>query len=74
MCLAQGHKAVLPVRLEPAQVKHSTTALPIKGKNMLPIGSIFFPFKEAPMRKENNFKEHFIEKPPKVNCPNMQVI
>ena len=32
MCLAQGHNATLPVRLEPAtlgsQVKHSTTALP----------------------------------------------
>ena len=28
----------------------------IKGKNMLPIGSIFFPLKVAPMRKENNFE------------------
>ena len=32
MCLAQGHNAVKPVRLEPAapqsQVKHSTTELP----------------------------------------------
>ena len=32
MCLAQGHNAVTPVRLEPAtpwsQVKHSATALP----------------------------------------------
>ena len=34
MCLAQGHKTVMPVRLEPAatrsQVKHSATALPKK--------------------------------------------
>ena len=34
MCLAQGHNAVTPVRLEPAtpqsRVKHSTTALPRK--------------------------------------------
>ena len=33
MCLAQGHNAVTPVRLEPAalrfRVKHSTTELPI---------------------------------------------
>ena len=28
----------------------------IKGKNMLRIGSIFFPLKVAPMRIENNFK------------------
>ena len=27
----------------------------IKGKNMLPIGSIFFPLKVAPLRIENNF-------------------
>ena len=74
MCLAQGHNAVPPVRLDPAQVKHSTTALPIKGKSILPIGSIFFPSKVVPMRKENNFKGHFIEKTPKLNCANMQVI
>ena len=36
MCLAQGHKAVMPVRLEPAaprsQVKHSTTE-PLRSLN-----------------------------------------
>ena len=35
MCLAQGHNAVMPVRLEPAtlqsRVKHSTTEPPNKG-------------------------------------------
>ena len=30
----------------------------IKGKVMLPIGSIFFPLKVAPMRIENNLKGH----------------
>ena len=40
----------------------------IKGKNMLHIGSIFFPLKVVPMRIENSFKEHKIEKPPKLNC------
>ena len=34
---------------------HGTT---IKGKNMLPIGSIFFPLRVAPMRIENNLKWH----------------
>ena len=33
MCIAQGHNAVTPVRLEPAaprsRVKHSTTELPV---------------------------------------------
>ena len=28
----------------------------IKGKNLLPTGSIFFPLKLAPMHIENNFK------------------
>ena len=36
-------------------VSHGTT---IKGKNMLPIGSIFFPLRVAPMRIENNLKWH----------------
>ena len=34
---------------------------------MLPMGSIFFPLRVAPMRLENNFKGHLIEKPPKLN-------
>ena len=38
---------------------------------MLPIGSIYrehiLSFKSSPMRKDNNFKEHKIEKPPKLN-------
>ena len=29
---------------------------------MLPIGSIFFPLRVGPMRIENNFKVHSIEK------------
>ena len=33
----------------------------IKEKNMLPIGSIFFTLRVAPMRIENNFKEHSVE-------------
>ena len=28
---------------------------------MLPMGSIFFPLRVAPMRIENNFKRHLIE-------------
>ena len=39
MCLAQGHKTVTPVRLEPAvprsRVKHSTTELPMVFLNVL---------------------------------------
>ena len=31
---------------------------PIKGNNMLHIGSILFPLKVAPLRKGNNFKGH----------------
>ena len=38
MCLAQGHNAAQPVRLEPAIPqsldKHSITALPLYGKDM----------------------------------------
>ena len=30
----------------------------IKGKNILPIGSISFPLKVDPIRIDNNFKEH----------------
>ena len=41
---------------------------------MLPIGSIFFPLKVAPMRIENNFKGHLIEKPPKLNYANMSLL
>ena len=29
------------------------------------MGSIIFPLRVAPLRIENNFKEHWIEKPPK---------
>ena len=36
----------------------------IKRKNMLPIGSIFFPLKVDPMRIDNNYIGHWIEKPP----------
>ena len=36
--------------------KHILKGATIKGKNMFPIGSIFFPLKVAPMRIENNFK------------------
>ena len=57
---------------------HALKGATIKGKNMLPIGSIFmgnifFPLKAAPMRKENNFKGHLIEKTPKSNYANMSV-
>ena len=45
----------------------------IKGKNMLPIGSIFFSLKVAPMRINNNFKEYKIEKPPKLKYAYMSV-
>ena len=44
-----------------------------KGKNMLPIGSIFFPVKVAPMIINNNFKGHEIEKQLKLNGTNMSV-
>ena len=38
-----------------------------KGKNMLPIGSIFFPLIVSPMRIENVFSGHLIEKPQKLS-------
>ena len=41
----------------------------IKGKNMLPMGRIFFPLKVASMRKENNFKGNKNEKWPKITKP-----
>ena len=44
MCLALGHKAVMPVRLEPdtpkSLVKHSTTELPIISKTLLSKGLV----------------------------------
>ena len=43
----------------------------IKGKNMLPVGSIFFPLKVAPMRIENKFKWHLIEKPLELKYANV---
>ena len=42
----------------------------IKGKIMLPIGSVFFPLRVAPMRIENNFEqceEKYSEKTAKIN-------
>ena len=42
------------------------------GKNMLPLGSIFFPLRVAPMRKDF-FKGHQIEKLPKLNYVNISV-
>ena len=45
-----------------------------KGKDMLPIGSIFFPFKVAPMRIDNKFKGHYIEKQPKLIYAKMSVL
>ena len=35
---------------------HVLKGATIKGKNMLPIGSLFFHLKVDPMRKENRFK------------------
>ena len=40
---------------------------------MLPIRSILFPLKVAPMSIEKNFKGHCIEKLPKLNYVNMSV-
>ena len=37
---------------------HFLKGATIKGKNMLPIGSIFFHLKVAPMRIEKSFKGH----------------
>ena len=45
----------------------SSNGVTIKGKNMLPIGSIFFPLRVALMRIETHFKGHQIEKLPKLN-------
>ena len=39
----------------------------IKGKNMLPIGSIFFPFKVAPIRIDDDFKGHSFKKLSQLN-------
>ena len=44
---------------------HVLKVATIQGKNMLPIGSIFFPLKVAPMRMDNNFA-----KLPKLNYDN----
>ena len=38
--------------------KHVVKEATIKGKNMLAVGSIFFPLKVAPMRIENKSKGH----------------
>ena len=43
----------------------------IKGNNKIPIGSIFLLLKVAPMRIDNNFKGHEIEKLPKLNYANI---
>ena len=53
---------------------HFLKVATIKGKNMRPVGSIFFPLKVAPMRKENNFKGNCIEKQPKLKYTNMPVL
>ena len=53
---------------------HVLKGATIKGKHMLPMGSIFFPLKAAPMRIDNTFKRHYIEKPPKFNYSNMPVL
>ena len=39
-----------------SQGKHVLKVATIREKNMLPIGSIFFPLIVAPMRVENNLK------------------
>ena len=52
--------SLIPCRESPVK-----KGLLLKEKNMLPRGSIFFPFRVAPLRIENNFKGHLIEKPPK---------
>ena len=63
---------------------HVLKVATIKGKNMLPIGSIFFPlkvapmehilsFKVAPMRIDDNFNGNLIVKPPKLKDTNMSV-
>ena len=40
----------------PRRENHVLKEATIKGNNMLPIGSIFFPFRVASMIIENNFK------------------
>ena len=42
--------------LFPCQENHSITGATVKGKNMLPIGSIFFPLRVVLIRIEYNFK------------------
>ena len=49
---------------------HVLKGATIKGKNLLPVGSIFFPLKVAPTQIGNNFKGHLIEKLPKLNDTN----
>ena len=39
---------------------HILKSATIKGRNMLLIGSIFFPLRVAPMRIESNFKGYYI--------------
>ena len=47
---------MLPKNMLP--INHILKGATIKGKNMLPIGSIFFPLKIAPMRIDDNIKGH----------------
>ena len=46
---------------------HNLKDTTIKGKNMLLIGSIFFPLKVVPVRIDNNFEGHLIGKTAKKN-------
>ena len=53
--------------LFPCCENHVLKGATIKGENMLPIGSIFFPSIVDPIRIENNFKGHSIYKLQKLN-------
>ena len=50
---------------------HVLKGATVKGKNMLPIGSILYPLKVAPMRVEAIFFCITFMKPPKLNYTNM---
>ena len=53
------------------RINNVLKAATIKRKDILPIGSIFFLLKVAPMRIESNFKMYQIEKLPKLIYANM---
>ena len=65
MYLAQGHKAVTPVRLEPAaplsRVKHSTTELPLSWGRYGELHPFFvYAYKILPLGQESDILPNYV--------------